>query len=98
VDVLVLLAEVTQAREEAASTNAARMVATLDAEALPRRLPWHGIALSSMSRTQKTRPPCVAISYAAPHAHGIIIIALHREYSSGIVFLFSQGRKGLYHV
>jgi hypothetical protein len=38
VDVLVLLAEVTQAREEAASTNAARMVATLDAEALPRRL------------------------------------------------------------
>jgi hypothetical protein len=25
-------------------------------------------------------------------------VALHREYSSGIVFIFSQGRKDLYHV
>jgi hypothetical protein len=40
----------------------------------------------------------VDILYAAPQAHGIVNIALHREYSLGIVFIFSQGRKNLYHV
>jgi hypothetical protein len=40
----------------------------------------------------------VDISYAAPQAYGIANIALHREYSPGIVFIFSQGRKDLYHV
>jgi hypothetical protein len=38
------------------------------------------------------------VSYAAPQAHGIINIALHREYSPGTVFIFFQGRKGLYHI
>jgi hypothetical protein len=41
---------------------------------------------------------CVDISYVAPQAHGIVNVALHREYSPGIVFIFSQGRKYLYHV
>jgi hypothetical protein len=40
----------------------------------------------------------VDVSYAAPQAHGIVNVALHREYYSGIVFIFSQGRKDLYHV
>jgi hypothetical protein len=40
----------------------------------------------------------VDISYAAPHAHGIVNVALYREYSPGIVFIFSQERKDLYHV
>jgi hypothetical protein len=40
----------------------------------------------------------VDVSYAALQAHRIINIALHREYSPGIVFIFSQGRKDLYHV
>jgi hypothetical protein len=40
----------------------------------------------------------VDISYAAPQAHIIVNVALHREYSLGIVFIFSQGRKDLYHV
>jgi hypothetical protein len=29
---------------------------------------------------------------------GIVNIALHWEYPLGIVFIFSQGRKDLYHV
>jgi hypothetical protein len=40
----------------------------------------------------------VDVSYAAPQAHEIVNVALHREYSPGIVFIFSQGRKDLYHV
>jgi hypothetical protein len=40
----------------------------------------------------------IDISYAAPQAHGIINVAHHREYPLGIVFIFSQGRKYLYHV
>jgi hypothetical protein len=39
----------------------------------------------------------VDVSYAAPQAHKIVNVALHREYSLGIVFIFSQGRKDLYH-
>jgi hypothetical protein len=38
------------------------------------------------------------VSYAAMQAHGIVSVALHREYSLGIVFIISQGRKYLYHV
>jgi hypothetical protein len=38
------------------------------------------------------------ILYAAPQAHSIINVALHWDYSPGIVFLFSQGKKDLYHV
>jgi hypothetical protein len=40
----------------------------------------------------------VDVSIAAPQAHRIVNIALHREYSPGIVFIFSKGRKHLYHV
>jgi hypothetical protein len=40
----------------------------------------------------------IDVSYAAPQAHGIINVALHREYFLGIIFIFSQGRKYLYHV
>jgi predicted nicotinamide N-methyase len=40
----------------------------------------------------------VDVSYAAPQAHGIVNVALHLEYSPGNVFIFSQGRKDLYHV
>jgi hypothetical protein len=40
----------------------------------------------------------VDISYAALQVHGIVIVALHQEYSLDIVFIFSQGRKDLYHV
>jgi hypothetical protein len=40
----------------------------------------------------------VDVSYATPQAHGIVNVALYREYSSGIVFIFSKGRNDLYHV
>jgi hypothetical protein len=40
----------------------------------------------------------VDVSYAVVQAHGIVNVALHREYSPGIVFIFSQGMKDLYHV
>jgi hypothetical protein len=40
----------------------------------------------------------VDVSYAAPQEHGIVNVALHQEYSLGIVFIFFQGRKDLYHV
>jgi hypothetical protein len=42
--------------------------------------------------------PSVDVSYAAPQAHGIVNAALPREYPPGIVFIFVQGRKDLYHV
>jgi hypothetical protein len=38
------------------------------------------------------------IPYVALQAHGIVNVALHQEYSPGIIFIFSQGRKDLYHV
>jgi hypothetical protein len=40
----------------------------------------------------------VDICYAAPQAHRIVNVALHREYSLDIKFTVSQGRKCLYHV
>jgi hypothetical protein len=40
----------------------------------------------------------VDVSYAAPQVHRIVNVALHREYSSGIVYIFSHGKKDLYHV
>jgi hypothetical protein len=40
----------------------------------------------------------VDVSYAAPQAYGIVNVALHREYSLGIIFIFSQWRNDLYHV
>jgi hypothetical protein len=40
----------------------------------------------------------VDVSYAALQAHRIANVALHQEYSPGIIFIFSQGRKHLYPV
>jgi hypothetical protein len=48
---------------------------------------------------RETRSVSVDVSYAAPQAHRIVNVALHREYSRGIVFIyFFQGRKDLNHV
>jgi hypothetical protein len=40
----------------------------------------------------------IDVSYAASQAHGIINVAFHQEYPTGIVFIFSEGRKDLYRV
>jgi predicted nicotinamide N-methyase len=40
----------------------------------------------------------VDVLYAAPQAHRIINVALHWEYSPGVIFIFSHRRKYLYHV
>jgi hypothetical protein len=40
----------------------------------------------------------VDVSYAVPQAHRIVNVALYWEYSPGIVFIFCQGWKDLYHV
>jgi hypothetical protein len=40
----------------------------------------------------------VDVSYATPQVHGIVNVALHQEYPPGIVFIFSQLRKDVYHV
>jgi hypothetical protein len=39
----------------------------------------------------------VDVFYAAPQAHGIVNVAIHRKYSPGIIFIISQWRKDLYH-
>jgi hypothetical protein len=44
------------------------------------------------------RSGAVDVFYTALQAHKIINVALHREYSLGTVFIFSQGRKYLYDV
>jgi hypothetical protein len=40
----------------------------------------------------------IDVSYGVPQAHEIVNVALHREYSQGIVLIFSQGRNDLYHI
>jgi hypothetical protein len=40
----------------------------------------------------------IDVSYAAPQVHVIVNVALHRECSPSIIFIFSQERKDLYHV
>jgi hypothetical protein len=40
----------------------------------------------------------VDVSHVAPQAHEIVNVALHQDYSLGIIFIFSQGAKDLYHV
>jgi hypothetical protein len=55
-------------------------------------------AVGRISSSRADFDVVVDISYAAPQAHGIVNLALHQEYSSGIVFIFSQGRKDMYHV
>jgi hypothetical protein len=42
--------------------------------------------------------PAIDVSYVAPQAHRIVNVAPHWDYSSGLVFIFSQGSKDLYHV
>jgi hypothetical protein len=37
------------------------------------------------------RSTSVDVSYAAPQAHEIVNVALHREYPPNIVFIFSKG-------
>jgi hypothetical protein len=34
----------------------------------------------------------IDVSYATPQVHKIVNVTLHWEYSSGIVFIFTQGR------
>jgi hypothetical protein len=36
----------------------------------------------------------VDVSYATPQAHRIVNVALHQEYSSGIVFIFFPSEEG----
>jgi hypothetical protein len=40
----------------------------------------------------------VDVSYAALQAHEIVNVVLYREYYRGIVFIFSKGKKDLYHI
>jgi hypothetical protein len=54
---------------------------------------WTWLPTGHVARTAS-----VDISYAAPQVHGIVNVALHQEYSLGIVIIFSQGRKDHYHV
>jgi hypothetical protein len=39
----------------------------------------------------------VDVFYAAPQAHRIVNVALHWEYSPGIIFIFPKGGR-IYHV
>jgi hypothetical protein len=47
--------------------------------------------------TNREKHEIVDVSYVAPQAHEIINVALHRKYSPGIIFIFFQERKDLYH-
>jgi hypothetical protein len=40
----------------------------------------------------------VDVSYATPQAHRIVSVALHREFSTCIIFIFFQWMKDLYHI
>jgi hypothetical protein len=51
-----------------------------------------------MDLNPDTTSTSVDVSYAALQAHEIVNVALQREYSLGIVFIFSHGRKDLYDV
>jgi hypothetical protein len=63
---------------------------------LPRVI-YRQIKILASSPTMRSEM-LVDISYAAPQAHGIVNVGLHREYSAGIIFIFFQERKNLYHV
>jgi hypothetical protein len=45
-------------------------------------LKWHSLGAA------------VDVLYAAPQAHGIVNVALHREYSLGIIFIFFPREEG----
>jgi hypothetical protein len=55
------------------------------------------VHFASLTQSAKYGGP-VDVSYVGPQAHGIINVALQWEYSLGIIFIFFQGRKDLYHV
>jgi hypothetical protein len=57
-----------------------------------------GPRLSRSTSQGNTVSTPVDVSYAAPQVHIIVNVALYWVYSPGIVFIFSQGRKDLYHV
>jgi hypothetical protein len=58
----------------------------------------HRIILLSIISLTDLSTTLVDVSFIAPQAHEIVNVTIHREYSLGIVFIFSQGRKDLYHV
>jgi hypothetical protein len=45
-------------------------------------LKWHSLGAA------------VDVLYAAPQVHGIVNVALHREYSLGIIFIFFPREEG----
>jgi hypothetical protein len=54
---------------------------------------------SGVAFMDSTRSRTLAdVSYAALQVYRIVNVALNREYSPRIVFIFFQGRKDLYHV
>jgi hypothetical protein len=59
---------------------------------------WGLRSVISLSFMKSMPMTFVDVSYAASQAHKIVNVALHRKYSPGIVFIFFQGRKYLYHV
>jgi superfamily II RNA helicase len=65
-----------------------------DREVIREHLVWSGFKDNYFIWTKHG----VDVSYAAPQAHEIVNVALQQEYSPDIVFIFSQGRKYLYHV
>jgi DUF971 family protein len=65
------------------------------------------LGFDAKPRNSRSSSPCaqcrphnitIDVLYAAPQGHRIVNVALHREYSPSIVFIFSEGRKDLYHV
>jgi hypothetical protein len=73
----------------------------MPAKVLPRAQTIAARCLKKIPRSLTILPEVKAIvdvTYAAPQAHRIVNVALHWEYSLGIIFTFSQGRKYLNHV
>jgi hypothetical protein len=62
------------------------------------RWQWRGSGGCGQQSGSTTEARVVDVSSAAPQGHRIINVALYREYSLGIIFIFSQGRKDLNHV
>jgi hypothetical protein len=46
-----------------------------------------------LSSNDCKRRASVDVSYAAPQALEIVNVAFHQEYSPGIIFIFSKGRR-----
>jgi hypothetical protein len=62
------------------------------------RCSGEGLVLHGVWQVLESAKDLIDVSYSAPQAHRIVNVVLHREYSPGIVFIFSQERKYLYHV